>query len=342
MSDSDKVLKQILDGTAAAKKLYHFNDEHDPDLPTRYWFQNSQEGMVLFVVFYTQACRWSRCISCSLPSTCASQPVHYKHQINQVYWLMKQPDVKERADRIRKVIISNNGSVLDEATFSSNVLMYLTLHINRYLPHVNRLSIETRPEYVDPCELEFLARALREWENDAQLEIAVGVEVFDDRIRNDVLLKGLQMPVLERLVERMNPYAYRLKCYLMQKPVPGMTGDEAIADIHNAIDYLSGLAKRYDKVPINIHLNPTYVARGTILEHAFARGEYAPPTLLDTVKAALHAEGKPISIFVGLDDEGLAVPGGSFRRAGDEALAEALETFNTRQDFNVLKEALQK
>lgn len=340
MPDSEKILRQILDGTAAAKKLYPFNDEHDPDIPTRYWFQNSQEGMVLFVVFYSQACRWSRCISCSLPSTCSSLHVHWKHLFNQVHWLMKQPDVKERADRVRKVIASNNGSILDEATFSSNVLMYLTLQINRYLPHVNRLSIESRPEYVDPCELEFLARALREWENDAQLEIAVGVEVFDDRLRNEVLLKGLQLPVLERLIEQMNNYGHHLKCYLMQKPVPGMTGDEAIADIHKAIDYLACLATRFDKVPINIHLNPTYVARGTILEHAFARGEYAPPNLRDTIKAVLHAEGKPVSIFVGLDAEGLAVEGGSFRRAGDEALAEALETFNTRQDFNVLKEAL--
>ncbi|MCK4342848.1 MAG: hypothetical protein KAY37_14115 [Phycisphaerae bacterium] len=35
----------------------------------------------------------------------------------------------------------------------------------------------------------------------------------------------------------------------------------------------------------------------------------------------LHGKGKSISIFVGLNDEGLAVAGGSFFRPGDEALS---------------------
>ena len=63
---------------------------------------------------------------------------------------------------IRKVIVSNNGSVLDRETFSSTALMYLLAQLNIHLPNLAVLSIETRPEYVEIAELDFMARAIAE------------------------------------------------------------------------------------------------------------------------------------------------------------------------------------
>ncbi|MCU0694141.1 MAG: hypothetical protein MUF54_22340, partial [Polyangiaceae bacterium] len=87
---------------------------------------------------------------------------------------------------------------------------------------------------------------------------------------------------------------------------------------------------------INMHLNPTYVAHGTSLAEAFAHGMYRPPTLQDVARAALHARGKQISVYLGLFDEGLAVPTGSFLRPGDDQLRERLEEFNRTQCFDLL------
>jgi uncharacterized Fe-S cluster-containing MiaB family protein len=125
----------------------------------------------------------------------------------------------------------------------------------------------------------------------------------------------------------------------MQKPVPGMSDAEAVQDVQRAIDYLAGLVRRHG-TRINLHLNPTYVAFGTALERSFRRGEYTPPQLADVARAALHAEGKPITLFVGLSDEDLACAGGSFLRSGDEALVTTLEAFNRSQNFGALKTAL--
>ena len=47
------------------------------------------------------------------------------------------------------------------------------------------------------------------------------------------------------------------------------------------------------------------------------------------VEIVKHAEGKDISLYIGLDDEGLAVENGSFIREGDENLVEKLSEFNT-------------
>jgi len=331
----DVAIKQILEGTKRARKSYAFDDAHDPNLPVDLWFQESHEGPILFVVFYSQACRWSRCLGCNLPSKASSRHVDYRALMAQMDHVCRRPEVVERRLLIRKIIVSNNGSILDEATFSSTALMYLLAQVNRNFPNLSVLSIETRPEYVDLAELEFLARALAEGETPTRLEIAIGLEAFDDHVRNGLFDKGLSLETFERFVAKIAPYRYLLKCYFMQKPVPGMADLEAIADIQQAIDYLSRTAIQYD-LEINVHLNPTFVAAGTLLEDAFRKGEYSPPYLCDVAEAARHARGKRVTIFLGLSDEGLAVEGGMFVRAGEKALVEQLELFNRTQNYDIL------
>ncbi len=329
------LLNQILEGTQKAGKFYTFDEAHDEELPAQMWFQESDQGLILFIVFYSQACRWSRCLGCNLPSKMSARHVSYKALVAQIDHVFQDREVTEQRENIRKVILSNNGSILDEETFSSTALMYLLAQLNLNLPNLALLSIETRAEYVDMAELEFLSRALAEGDTPTQLEIAIGFEAFDDHIRNRIFNKGLSLEKFENFVGKMALYGYCLKCYFMQKPVPGMTDTEAIADIQDAIDYLSQMADHYD-IGINMHLNPTFVATGTILEEAFQKGEYAPPFLWDVARAARYAKDKPLSIFIGLFDEGLAVEGGSFLREGDDELVQLLEQFNRTQNYDIL------
>ncbi len=333
----DAINKQIIFGSQKAGKTYTFDEEHDQTLPAQMWFQESDEGLILFIVFYTQACRWSRCLGCNLPSKVSQNHVPYKSLMAQIDNVLADPAVRSRRPSIRKVIVSNNGSVLDEGTFSSTALMYLIAQLNINFPNLAVLSMESRPEYVDLAELEFISRALGEGETPTQLEIAIGFEAFDNRIRNDVFDKGLSLEIFEGLVRKMSPYGYHLKCYFMQKPVPDMSDAEAVADIKNAIDYLGRIANKYDNV-INMHLNPTYVAAGTALETAFWAGKYTPPLLEDVAEAVRYTWGKSISTFIGLSDEGLAVKGGSFLLPDNQPLVEKLERFNCSHDFNILDE----
>jgi radical SAM enzyme (TIGR01210 family) len=326
---------EIQRGTREVGKTYEFDEQHDPGLPVDLWWQHSHEGRVLFVVFYSQACRWSRCRGCNLPSKCSLRPVGYRELMEQVDHVFSRPDVLESAASVRKVILSNNGSMLDEATFSTTALVYALAKINLHLPEVAVLSLETRVEYVDLAELEVLSRVLAESSGSTRLELAVGFEVFDERIRNQVFCKGLNLEALERLARMIAPYGFHLKCYLMQKAVPDMSDQQAVDDVCRALDYLAALAHRYG-VEINAHLNPTYVASGTPLEQSYLRGEYRPPRLLDVVRAVRYSRDKPVSVFVGLYDEGLALDGGSFIRPGDEPIVRRLEHFNRTQDYSQL------
>ncbi len=330
--------QQILNGQEVSQKFFEFSHQ-DKNEPAQWWFQQSEEGLVLFVVFYTMACRWNLCTACNLPSMCSLETITFDHVMTQVDRLFEQKEIRERRGEIHKVIVSNNGSVLDEVTFPSTSLMYLLAQCNRHLPEMRILCMESRVEYVDADELAFIARALSEREKVAELEVAIGFEAFDDDTRNNVFKKGLALPEFEKMVAMLGRFNYNVKCYFMLKPVNEFSDTEAVEDIHKAIDWLHELSLRH-KVDINMHLNPTYVAKGTELEKEFNAGEYEPPKLLDVARAALEAKGKNISVFLGLYDEDLAVPGGSFIREGDEPLVEQLERFNQTQDYEILEQVV--
>lgn len=310
--------------------------EHDPHKPFHHWYQRTPDGLTLFVVFYSMACRYGKCAGCNLHRQMAAEHVDFRCLMAQVDYLFQMPDVAAQTERIRKLIVSNNGSVFDERTFSSTALIYLVAMVNMHLPSLATLSIESRPEHVDACELEFLSRALHEG-SARTLEIAVGFEAFDDDLRNRHFRKGLSREAFEAFVRKVAAYRHTaIKTYFMLKPVPEMTAEQAIDDIAQAIRYLSQLSRRYN-VPFNLHLNPTYVAAGTELEKAFREKRYEPPTLRDVARAVLPALGEPISVYLGLYDEGLAVEGGSFLRPGDEAARKTLEQFNSSQDYSLVK-----
>lgn len=306
-----------------------------PNRPVDVWTQESTEGKILFVVFYTQACRWKKCIGCNFHDNASKNHVNFEDIIDQIDHVFDNIDTSD----INKIIFSNGGSMLDQETFSSTALMYLVYKLNRYHKNVKIISLESRLEYIEKCELEMLKRALLEGNSETELEIGVGFEAYDYHIRNNIFNKGLGLKDFEDFLEVASEYDYSVKCYFMLKPIPNLSTEDAIEDIHNAIYYLNECSKKYG-VKINMHLNPTYVAKNTQLVKPFNDGDFVPPTLVDVAKSIIVAkdlDNEDFTIYIGLSDEGLAVEGGSFIREGDEDLIEVLEYFNKKQDFGVIE-----
>jgi radical SAM enzyme (TIGR01210 family) len=332
----DRLSELIKKRTEESNKTYGFREDHNPRIPADWWFQNSIDGPVLFIVFYTQACRWAKCLGCNLPSKVSQHHVDYRNIMKQTDFIFHHLLSKRQRQDLKKIILSNNGSVLDEETLSTTALLYFIAQMNLHCHNISVLTIESRAEYVDFPECEVIHRAIQEGESPTELEIAIGFEAFDDTIRNTHFKKGLTLDVFENLVKMLAQYRFRLKIYFMLKPVPGLSEEAAISDITEGIRYLDRISKRFG-LQINMHLNPTFVAQGTPLEDAFKAGKYMPPKLESVRRAILAAESTGITLFAGLNDEGLAVPGGSFIREGDEELINLLEEFNRTQDFSLLK-----
>jgi radical SAM enzyme (TIGR01210 family) len=318
------------------RKTYSFDNDHNPLIPADHWFQNTPEGLTLFLVFYTLACRWGKCLGCNLPSLVSQFPVDFKNIMKQADYVFERLLSPGQKIELHKIILSNNGSVLDQETFSTTALLYFIAQMNIHCPNISTLCMETRSEYVDIHELEVISRALKEGYTPTDLELAIGFEAFDDTIRNKHFQKGMDLDTFEEMAALLAKYHFRLKAYFMLKPIPELTEENAIEDVKMGINYLNNLSEKYE-LDINLHLNPTYVAVGTPLERAFLEGRYVPPLIESVRLAILEAEGKRISVFVGLNDEGLAVEGGSFIRQGDELLIQRLELFNKTQDFQLIK-----
>jgi archaeosine synthase beta-subunit len=333
--ENDRIAEIIQKINDECGKFYTFQEEHNPRIPTDFWFQHPPEGLTLFLVLYTRSCRWARCSACNLPSMESQFHVPFNDIMKQVDYIFDFMLSAEQKKKLCKIILSNNGSILDEDTFSTTALLYFVAKMNMNCPNISVLTLETRPEYVDMAELEVLHRALQEGPTSTDLELAVGFEAFDDKIRNDIFNKGMSLEGFENMVAQVAKYGFRLKTYFMLKPVPGLSEEEAIADVVKGINYLDQIAVKYN-IQINMHLNPTYVSTGTVLETEFKKGTFVPPKLESVQKTVLASKEKKISIYVGLNDEGLAVPGGSFIRAGDEELQEKLLKFNHTGDYSWL------
>ncbi|HAU66527.1 MAG: hypothetical protein A2017_19490 [Lentisphaerae bacterium GWF2_44_16] len=316
-------------------KTFTFDETHDKNQPIDVFFQETHKGLVLFVIFYTQACRWMVCSGCTLPSTSSQKYVDTRAIMAQTRSIFQRPEVLARAKQIKKVIVSNQGSMLDQETFSTAALCHFVAKCIEHLPNMEVLTLESRPEYIEESELLLLAQALQDNETPATLEIAIGLEMFDKHKRNHMFRKGLSNDRLQDLAQQLARHEFRLKCYFMFKPILGMSNEEAIEDVRGAITYLGDLQHRMPGSSISIHLNPTYVGQGTPLKDAFDRGEYLPPRVEDLIQAIRHGEHHGIPIFVGLNDEGLAVAGGSFVRPGDETLIELIAEFNRTQDYRL-------
>jgi uncharacterized Fe-S cluster-containing MiaB family protein len=104
---------------------------------------------------------------------------------------------------------------------------------------------------------------------------------------------------------------------------------------------IADLGKAYD-VPVSIHLNPTYIAEGCSLTNEMLDSGFKPPELTSVIKVIEYASNLKTPIYVGLDDEGQAVEGGTFRSTGldKEKAVKAILDFNRHQDFKrMIKEA---
>jgi radical SAM enzyme (TIGR01210 family) len=286
-------------------------------------------GKELVFALYTRPCRYGHCAFCALPSLSLGGGAVSAHDIEkQIDFVMAQY-TEEQLDQIAKVSVYTASSSLDQECLPTRSLLYLALRVCD-LPRLELLSLETRPEYVESWELKALGAVFSER---VTLEVGIGYETHDPVLRNEVLGKGLTQEELRELMRLLSDNSGRLKAYLMLKPHYSLTEVQGVAEALAGLEELEGLGKQY-QVPVSIHLNPTYIAKGCRLTQELVDHGYQPPELASIIEVVLDAHRRGLPCYVGLDDESLAIEGGTYRSTGldrDRAV-EAIRTFNRHQD----------
>ena len=314
---------------------HHIAEYQADDQYTQSWIYRGLSGKGLFLVLYTRRCRYAGCSACNLPQLGSPKRIHSCHINSQVNFAITGTLLLSEKKEIKEIILSNNGSTFDSRTLPTSSLLYFLTTASNHLPSLKKIVFETRVEYVEPVVLRLIRDTLAFDNKKIRLELAVGVEIFDDKKRNDVYGKDLSLQELEIMVKSIRDFDIQLRLYMMYKPLVGMSVREADEDIKKAVAYFDGLSVKYG-TGITMHLNPTYVAENTGLEAAFKKGDYSPPHLSEVRQLLLSLKNTGINIYVGLNDEGLAIPGGSFIKPGSEEDYKKLQEFNYTGDFQCL------
>jgi radical SAM enzyme (TIGR01210 family) len=139
---------------------------------------------------------------------------------------------------------------------------------------VRRLVVESLPQFVTEPVLRPFVEAL----GAVSLEIGIGLQSADVLVRETLVNTRISQVSFERALKVMSRLGADAKIYLMVKP-PFLTDGEAVTDIVESVDYLTGLGVQ------GMTLCPTRVSRNTVAWELWQAGQYTPPNLWTVVEA---------------------------------------------------------
>ncbi len=273
----------------------------------------------LAVLFNSKRCRYS-CDFCALPHKSSAKPVSGEDLRSQFRFVIHE--VRHALGLIDRLTIANEGSVFDPATFPLDSLLEIAASA-RKLPNVRRVVFESRLEFVNDENLLASRAACQK-----TINVLTGFETLNEQVRDEVLGKQEPIDTFLHGLDVLEAAGAELTAYVLFKPVPTMSDDEAIQEARDSIAYLvAESAKR--SIDLTIRLNPMYAARGTPWRKAAENASelYQPPRLSDVLGLARESADAGAKIYIGLTSEGLA----------DESY-----TYRAREDFasSLLRQAI--
>lgn len=196
-----------------------------------------------------------------------------------------------RKENPEQLYIYNGGSFLSskEIPFKTQlaILAWVAKHAS-----VQKILVESRANLVTADTLSQYAEAI----GGKDLEIALGLESADDKVRNQCLHKGLNKSTFEQAVNLCHQFGCKVFTYVYLKP-HCLDEEQAVADAVSTINYCFNVGVD------EISLSCAFVQANTLLEKLFRDGKFTPPKLwsiLEVIKATANLGPVRIGSF---DDE---------------------------------------
>jgi len=307
-----------------------------PQLPHFFLLRTFLGENDLLVIFNTKRCRY-QCHFCQLPDKSTSQQISNESICAQFRHIIFE--LRHALSILDRVTLSNEGSVLDSDTFPVDCLMDIAMAISE-MRRVRTLVLETRLEFVNVDTAARIKRVLPR----VSLNILTGFETRDEYIRDYVLGKREPIQVFLLGLDRVAQIGAHLTSFVLYKPDPAMTDEEAFHEAEATIDYLR-VECHARGVPLSIRLNPMYRARGSQwARRAASTLHYLPPKLTDIMRLAEKKVGEGVAVYIGLSTEGLDEPDGSYMSRSDYSpqLLRPIKLFNDRKQLRFDWQVLQR
>jgi radical SAM enzyme (TIGR01210 family) len=195
-----------------------------------------------------------------------------------------------RRQRPEALYIYNGGSFLNDQEIPRKTQLAILNFVRKH-KKIHKVLLETRAEFVTEEKLTEYHEAI----GDKKLEIALGLESADDKVRNQCLKKGLSKDTFERAVTLCQEYSFPAFTYVFLKP-HCLDEKKAIEDAVSTIKYC------FEVGVSEISLSCAFIQRDTLLEKLWRLGEYKPPTLWSIIEVVERtAEFGPVRIGM-IDD----------------------------------------
>jgi hypothetical protein len=286
----------------------------------------------LIVILRAIGCTYARrpaggCAMCGFQAaTTRGVPVSAEDLAAQLDSVVDRPEL---LDGVGQVDLFNSGSFFADGEVPPRARERMLRRLGG--TGVRRVLVESRPEYV---RRDAVGQACAWLGSRAGLEVGIGLESADERVREVLVKKGFGREEFEQAIDELRGTPARLLVYLLLKPM-GLDEREAIEDAVASAKYVFAVAAARG-VRARAAFQPTFVAPGTALEQDFLAGRYMPPRLRSVVEVVRRTRALG-EITVGMSDEGLdprMVPAGCERCT--PVLRRALAEFNRTQDARVL------
>jgi len=298
--------------------------EKDPNKPVSFWSEKDiLNGKIIdtfVIIFRTKGCSWalnSGCTMCGYFNDSMFKSVSDESILSQFEKAMSSYSNQ------KFVKIFTSGSFLDDKEISLKIRKKI---LERLIKTADKISIESRPEYVTDKKLSEIGKITK----DKIFEIGIGLETASDEIRERNLNKGFNFNEYKKAAALLKKYNFKLKTYVLIKP-PFLTEKESIDD---AIDTVEKIKEITDIVSFN----PTNVQKNTLVEYLWKRRQYRPPWLFSVVEILIESKKIGGNMQIKCDISG----GGSIRgphncKGCDRKYLNAIADFSLNQDVKLFK-----
>lgn len=252
------------------KKSLSLRKMRTPNQAIASWIEDDRlltgKGKSLVIIMNSSGCSWALgaaggCSMCGYSNDTSLQ-ITGEDLITQV----KDSLTKFGDKDFQAIKLFNSGSFLD-----SNEIPQLAqkeiLELIARRENIAEVIVESRPEFVKKEKILELKKFLGE---EITLEIGIGLESSNDKIRIDYINKGFLIEDFKKAVKIINENGAQVKSYLLFKP-PFITEKAAIEDtIQSIIDSIKIGAQ-------SISINPLNIQNGTLVYNLWKDNLYRPP-----------------------------------------------------------------
>lgn len=226
----------------------------------------------VIIALRTKGCSWARdlkggCTHCAIPFSglCSMDHINILPQFLEDF-------VKYNFEDYPVLCLYTPGSFFDDEEISTELRIQI-LEIISKDKSIKRLAVESRPDYITEEKI----GEVREILPNMEIEVGLGLDSADDRIRNLLINKGLSFESYVKACDILNRFEITIVTYVLVKP-PFLTESEAI------IDAIDSAKKAFELGSSVVSFEPMSVQENTVVYQLYKDGLYRPPWLWSVIE----------------------------------------------------------